>query len=76
MESGLGQLNKGVVFALFDRSREDEGELSLTEGERLKVMESGKGDDLNWWTVKNGRGETGEVPYTFLGIYKRVTDVL
>ena len=76
MESGLGQLNGGVVFALFSRPSQEEGELSLTEGERLVIMESGKEEELKWWMARNGRGQTGEVPSTFLGLYKRVTDIL
>ena len=75
MESGLGHLNRGVVFALFGRQQQEEGELSLTEGERLVVLED-EGGGLKWWKVKNGRGQTGEVPSTYLGLYKRVTDVL
>lgn len=75
MESGLGHLNRGVVFALFDRQQQEEEELSLTEGERLMVLEGGCGE-LKWWKVENGRGQTGEVPSTYLGLYKRVTDVL
>lgn len=76
MESGLGQQNGGVVFALFDRPRQEDGELSLTEGERLVILDSGKGVELQWWKVKNGRGQTGEVPFTYLGLYKRITDIL
>lgn len=73
MESGLGRLNGGVVFALFSRAAEDTGELSLSEGERLTVFHHG---NREWWSVKNGRGQTGEVPSTFLGLYKQARDVL
>lgn len=73
MESGLGALNGGVVFALFGRTPKEPGELALTEGERLMVQEQGEN---KWWRVKNKRGQTGEVPSTYLGLYKQVKDVL
>lgn len=73
MENGLGVLNGGVVFALFSRTPKAEGELPLTEGERLVVQEQGQN---KWWVVRNGRGHTGEVPSTFLGLYKQTKDVL
>lgn len=79
METGLGQLNGGVVFALFSREQAEEGELSLAEGERLIVQDRGQGrkkESQKWWRVKNGQGQTGEVPSTFLGLYKNVKDVL
>ena len=73
MDSGLGVLNGGVVFALFDYSPEEAGEIPLTEGERLIVC--GREDD-KWWQVRNGRGQIGEVPCTFLGLYRPTKDVL
>ena len=73
MESGLGQLNGGVVFALFSRPCKEQGELSLTEGEKLVVMETRK---QKWWKARNGHGQVGKVPSTYLGLYKCVRDVL
>lgn len=73
MESGLGVLNGGVVFALFNRAPGQPGELTLREGERLTVQPSA---DTKWWDARNGRGQTGEIPMTYLGLYKRVKDVL
>ena len=76
MESGLGQLNGGVVFALFSREGQEPGELSLSEGERLTIIDTGKGVGLKWWTARNGRGQVGQVPSTYLGLYKCVRDIL
>lgn len=79
MESGLGQLNGGVVFALFSRPAQEPGELGLNEGERLLVVQeedSEKWAELKWWKAKNGRGQIGEIPSTYLGLYKRVRDIL
>lgn len=73
MEEGLGQLNGGVVFALFSRPQDEEGELSLSEGEKLVVMDAGVD---KWWKARNGHGQTGLVPSTYLGLYKRVQDIL
>ena len=73
MEQGLGQLNGGVVFALFSRPKEEEEELSLSEGEKLVVMDAGMD---KWWKARNGRGQIGLVPSTYLGLYKRVQDIL
>ncbi len=73
MESGLGRANGGVVFALFSRAAAEEGELSLQEGERLLVTAGLEG---KWWRVRNGRGQEGEVPSTFLGPYKQTRDTL
>ena len=74
IESGLGRGNGGVVFALFSRAAEEEGELSLHEGERLIVV--GGVEESRWWTVRNGQGQEGEVPSTFLGPYKQTRDTL
>lgn len=80
MENGLGRMNGGVVFAQFSRAREEEGELSMREGERFLVLDSSYGEtaEQKWWTVKNGQDMIGEVPSTFLGLYKQVrkSDIL
>lgn len=73
IESGLGRQNGCVVFALFSRAAKEEGELSLCEGERLFVLGGLEG---KWWKAKNGRGQEGEVPSTFLGPYKQTRDTL
>ena len=70
MENALGVVNGGVVYALFERRAKEAGELSLTEGERLTFLHCEQGN--KWWTVENMHGQTGIVPYTFLGLYRRV----
>ena len=76
METDLGVVNGGMVFALFSRQQEDDGELELDEGDRLTVLNRHHGNDTGWWLVRNGHGQEGEVPHTYLGPYRRVTDVL
>jgi len=76
MEKELGVANGGMVFALFSREPEAEGELDLEEGDRLTVLDRHHGNATGWWLVRNGHGQEGEVPHTYLGMYRRVTDVL
>ena len=72
----MGVDRNGEVFALFDREEEKNGELGLEEGDRLTVLDRTHGNNTGWWFARNGRGQRGEVPYTFLGPYRRVTDIL
>ena len=57
----------GETFAtaLYDFTADGEDELSVTEGERLAVLEK---DGDEWWKCKNAKGAEGVVPASYLEV--------
>ncbi|TQW06768.1 variant SH3 domain-containing protein [Cordyceps javanica] len=60
----------GVYRALYDYQPQSEGELTITEGDLLYVIE--KNDDDGWWKAKRRAGAddedepTGLVPHNYV----------
>jgi len=60
-------MSVGVAFAsaLYDFTADGEDELSVTEGERLTVLEK---DGDEWWKCRNSKGAEGVVPASYLEV--------
>jgi len=52
------------VVATFDFNAEQAGDLGLTSGERLVVLDSS--DPSGWWTGRNAHGQEGAFPSNFV----------
>ncbi len=72
----MGVVNNGGVFALFPREAEDDKELELKQGDQLTVLDRSHDNNSGWWLVRNRWSQVGEVPHTYLGVYRRVYEVL
>lgn len=55
----------GEAVALYDFVADGEDELSISEGEKLTVLEK-DGDD--WWKVRNSRRQEGVVPASYVEV--------
>lgn len=51
--------------ALYDFTADGEDELSVTEGERLTILEK---DGDEWWKCRNSKGQEGVVPASYLEV--------
>ncbi|XP_043940657.1 cdc42-interacting protein 4 isoform X2 [Protopterus annectens] len=56
----------GECIALYPFEGSSEGTMSMTEGEKLDVVEEDKGD--GWTRVRRSKGEEGYVPTTYIKI--------
>ncbi|TFK28770.1 hypothetical protein FA15DRAFT_664822 [Coprinopsis marcescibilis] len=64
-DHNLQQQEEQYATTLYDFTADGEDELSVSEGERLAVLER-DGDD--WWKCRNARGKEGMVPASYLEI--------
>ncbi|XP_074390028.1 relA-associated inhibitor-like isoform X2 [Zonotrichia albicollis] len=71
VEQGMGVLNSGVVYALWDYSAEFGDELSFREGEPVTVLRREPPDELDWWWGSL-YGHEGYVPRNYFGLFPRV----
>ncbi|KAJ7180015.1 hypothetical protein C8R43DRAFT_971374 [Mycena crocata] len=62
-EDGEAEEEGDVVTALYDFTADGEDELSVTEGERLLILER---DGDEWWKCRNAKGREGVVPASYL----------
>jgi len=59
--------NNFHIDAKFDFTRRSTAELTVHEGERLKVVNQADADgNSDWWYVRNSLGESGYVPRSYL----------
>jgi len=56
---------ESFATALYDFTADGEDELSVTEGERLIVLEK---DGDEWWKCRNTKGAEGVVPASYLEV--------
>ncbi|XP_050170154.1 relA-associated inhibitor [Myiozetetes cayanensis] len=71
VEQGMGVLNSGVVYALWDYSAEFGDELSFREGEPVTVLRRQPPEELDWWWGSL-YGHEGYVPRNYFGLFPRV----
>ncbi|TRZ07800.1 hypothetical protein HGM15179_019307 [Zosterops borbonicus] len=71
VEQGMGVLNSGVVYALWDYSAEFGDELSFREGEPVTVLRREPPEELDWWWGSL-YGHEGYVPRNYFGLFPRV----
>ncbi|KAM8793990.1 relA-associated inhibitor [Eudromia elegans] len=71
VEQGMGVLNSGVVYALWDYSAELGDELSFREGEPVTVLRREPPAQLHWWWGSL-YGHEGYVPKNYFGLFPRV----
>ncbi|XP_064359142.1 relA-associated inhibitor [Dromaius novaehollandiae] len=71
VEQGMGVLNSGVVYALWDYSAELGDELSFREGEPVTVLRRDPPEQLDWWWGSL-YGHEGYVPKNYFGLFPRV----
>ncbi|KAM6038248.1 relA-associated inhibitor, partial [Chlamydotis macqueenii] len=71
VEQGMGVLNSGVVYALWDYSAEFGDELSFREGEPVTVLRRQPPEELEWWWGSL-YGHEGYVPRNYFGLFPRV----
>jgi hypothetical protein len=53
------------AVAVYDFSADGEDELSVSEGEKLTVLEK---DSDDWWKVRNAKGAEGVVPASYVEV--------
>ncbi|XP_069738626.1 relA-associated inhibitor [Phaenicophaeus curvirostris] len=71
VEQGMGVLNSGVVYALWDFSAELQDELSFREGDAVTVLRRQPLDEHDWWWGSL-YGHEGYVPRNYFGLFPRV----
>ncbi|KAM8986048.1 LOW QUALITY PROTEIN: relA-associated inhibitor [Ara ararauna] len=71
VEQGMGVLNSGVVYALWDYSAALGDELSFREGEPVTVLRRQRPGDEEWWWGSL-YGHEGFVPRNYFGLFPRL----
>ncbi|XP_068258200.1 relA-associated inhibitor-like isoform X2 [Nyctibius grandis] len=71
VERGMGVLNSGVVYALWDYSAALGDELSFCEGEPVTILRRQPPEELDWWWGSL-YGHEGYVPRNYFGLFPRV----
>ncbi|XP_071656863.1 relA-associated inhibitor [Patagioenas fasciata] len=71
VEQGMGVLNRGVVYALWDRPAALPDELSFREGDSVTVLRRPPPPELDWWWGSLS-GHQGYVPRNYFGLFPRV----
>ncbi|XP_068273494.1 relA-associated inhibitor isoform X2 [Nyctibius grandis] len=71
VEQGMGVLNSGVVYALWDYSAALGDELSFREGEPVTILRRQPPEELDWWWGSL-YGHEGYVPRNYFGLFPRV----
>ncbi|CAG9855657.1 unnamed protein product [Phyllotreta striolata] len=72
VQSKLGTSSNGLVFALFDYAAQRPDELSLREGDQIRVLRKGDESEREWWWSEMG-DKKGYVPRNLLGLFPRLT---
>jgi len=55
-----------LVQAVFDYDAQEEGELSIKEGEKIWVTDFDETDESGWWEARKANGTTGLVPGNYV----------
>ncbi|TFK75940.1 hypothetical protein BDN72DRAFT_831371 [Pluteus cervinus] len=64
-EGDVAHEEEDIALALYDFTADGEDELSITEGERLVILER---DGDEWWKCRNSDGAEGVVPASYLDV--------
>ena len=70
MEDKLGNVNGGLVYALYDYEGENEDEISFKCSDQLKVVsKTNEYEDEGWWLAETkDNGKKGLVPRNYIGV--------
>ncbi|CAF1060552.1 unnamed protein product [Adineta ricciae] len=79
IQSDLGVINDGLVYALYDYQPSIDmiDELEFKSGDRLKILRREDENECQWWWAKHDKTKKeGYVPRNYLGLYPRVQSEL
>uniref|UniRef100_A0A1A7X022 SH3 domain-containing protein n=2 Tax=Iconisemion striatum TaxID=60296 RepID=A0A1A7X022_9TELE len=71
VQEKLGVMNKGLVYALWDYTAQQNDELSFREGDAITVLRRHDDTETEWWWARLSDRE-GYVPRNLLGLYPRI----
>ncbi|XP_058240313.1 apoptosis-stimulating of p53 protein 2a isoform X2 [Hemibagrus wyckioides] len=71
VQEKMGIMNRGVVYALWDYTSEEDDELQFREGDCMTVVRREDEDEIEWWWARMGDKE-GYIPRNLLGLYPRI----
>nr|XP_054597438.1 apoptosis-stimulating of p53 protein 1 isoform X3 [Nothobranchius furzeri] len=71
VQEKLGVMNKGLVYALWDYTAQQNDELSFREGDTITVLRRHDDTETEWWWARLSDRE-GYVPRNLLGLYPRI----
>lgn len=71
VQEKLGVMNKGLVYALWDYTAQQDDELSFNEGDAISVLRRHDDTETDWWWARLNDRE-GYVPRNLLGLYPRI----
>ncbi|KAM9449424.1 apoptosis-stimulating of p53 protein 2a isoform 2-T2 [Clarias gariepinus] len=71
VQEKMGIMNRGVVYALWDYTSEEDDELQFREGDCMTVVRREDEDEVEWWWARMGDKE-GYIPRNLLGLYPRI----
>lgn len=63
----MGIMNRGVVYALWDYTSDEDDELQFREGDCMTVVRREDEDEIEWWWARMGDKE-GYIPRNLLGV--------
>lgn len=69
-EQAVGCQNNGIVYSSNEYKKHQSDELSLEEGEMLKILRRGDEKERYWWWAKKASGNQGYVPFSLLTVPK------
>ncbi|XP_041839002.1 apoptosis-stimulating of p53 protein 2-like [Melanotaenia boesemani] len=71
VQEKMGVMNRGVVYALWDYTPQNEDELGFSEGDCMTVLRREDEAETEWWWARCGDHE-GYIPRNLLGLYLRI----
>nr|XP_020479108.1 apoptosis-stimulating of p53 protein 1-like isoform X3 [Monopterus albus] len=71
VQEKLGVMNKGLVYALWDYTAQQDDELSFSEGDAITILRRRDDTETEWWWARLNDRE-GYVPRNLLGLYPRI----
>ncbi|TSP25426.1 Apoptosis-stimulating of p53 protein 2 [Bagarius yarrelli] len=70
VQEKMGIMNRGVVYALWDYTSEEDDELQFREGDCMTVVRREDEDEVEWWWARTADKE-GYIPRNLLGVRTR-----
>lgn len=67
VQEKMGIMNRGVVYALWDYTSEEDDELQFREGDCMTVVRREDEDEIEWWWARMG-DKDGYIPRNLLGV--------
>lgn len=67
VQEKMGIMNRGVVYALWDYTSEEDDELQFREGDCMTVVRREDEDEIEWWWARMGDKE-GYIARNLLGV--------